>query len=92
MDSELDSVVGSALFLKLFPKTGKKWILFKARKTIQVSGHIHFKNILFFRVSPWYLNLKVFKVVSRIYSELRHIQDPRHIKNAVNIPCEHLAY
>ena len=46
--SELDSVVGSALFLKRFPKTGRKWILLKARKRIQVSGHIHFEHILFF--------------------------------------------
>ena len=58
--SGLDSVVGSALFVKLFPKTGRKRILFKARKRIQVSGHIHFEHILFFRVSPGYLNLKVF--------------------------------
>ena len=56
--SELDSVVGSALFLKRFPKTGRKWILLKARKRIQVSGHIHFEHILFFRVSSGYLNLK----------------------------------
>ena len=58
--SDLDSVVVSALFLKLFPKTGRKKILFKARKRIQVSGHIHFEHVLFFRVSPGYLNLKVF--------------------------------
>ena len=60
MDSELDSVVGIALFLKLFPKTGKKWILFKARKRIHVSGHINFEHILFFRGSPGYLDLKLF--------------------------------
>ena len=58
--SDLDSVVVSALFLKLFPKTGRKKILFKARKRIQVSGHIHFEHVLFFRVSPGYLNLKAF--------------------------------
>ena len=57
--SDLDSVVDSALFLKLFPKTSRKRILFKARKRIQVSGQIHFEHILFFRVSPGYLNLKV---------------------------------
>ena len=37
--SVLVNVVGSPLFLKLFPKTGRKLILFKARKRIQVSGH-----------------------------------------------------
>ena len=58
--SGLDGVVGSPLFVKLFPKTGRKIILFKARKRIQISGHIHFENILFFRVSHGYLNLKVF--------------------------------
>ena len=58
--SDLDSVVVSALFLKLFPKTGRKKILFKARKRIQVSGHIHFEHVLFFRVSPGHLNLKAF--------------------------------
>ena len=35
---------------------------------------------------------KYFKVVSRIDSELWHIQDPRYIKDLVNIPCENLAY
>ena len=60
IDSDLDSVVVSALFLKLFPKTGRKKILFKARKRIQVSGHIHFEHVLLFRVSPGYLNLKAF--------------------------------
>ena len=58
--SELHSVVSSALFLKLFPKTDRKLILFKARKRIQVSCHIHFEHILFSRVSHGYLNLKVF--------------------------------
>ena len=57
--SELESVVGSAIFLKLFPKAGRKSMFFKARKIIQVSGQIHFEHILFFRVSPRYLNLKV---------------------------------
>ena len=57
--SELESVVDSATFLKLFPKAGRKSIFFKARKRIQVSGHIYFEHILFFRVSPGYLNLKV---------------------------------
>ena len=57
---ELDSVVSSILFPKLFPKTGRKLILFKARKRIQVSGHVHFEHILFYRVSPGYLNFKVF--------------------------------
>ena len=32
----------------------------QARKRIQVSGGIHFEHILFFRVSPGYLNLKIF--------------------------------
>ena len=57
---ELGSIVGSALFLKLFPKTVRKEILFKARKIIQVSGHMHLEHTLFFRVSPGYLNLKIF--------------------------------
>ena len=56
----LDRIVGAALFLKLFPKTSRKRILFKARKRIQVSGHIHSKHILFFRVFLGYLNLKLF--------------------------------
>ena len=34
-------------------------MLFKARKRIQVSGHIPFEHILSFRVSPRYLNLKL---------------------------------
>ena len=38
----------------------KKWILFKAKKRIQVLGHIHCKRILFFRVSLGYLNFKLF--------------------------------
>ena len=58
--NELDSVVCSAFILKLFPKTGRKRILFEARKRIQVSDHIYFEHILFFRVYPVYLNLKVF--------------------------------
>ena len=45
--SGLDSVVGSALFVKLFPKTGRKRILFKARKRIQISGHMHFEKSYF---------------------------------------------
>ena len=49
---ELDSIVGSALFLKLFTKTRRKSILFKARKRIQFSGHAHFQHILFSRVFP----------------------------------------
>ena len=49
---ELDSVVGSTLFFKLFRKTGTKCILFKARKRIQASGHIHFKRILTFLEFP----------------------------------------
>ena len=35
--------------------------MFKARKITQVSGHIHFEHILFFRVAPRYLNLKLFQ-------------------------------
>ena len=57
---EVDSIVDGTLFLKLFPKTRRKWILFNARKRIQVSGHMHFEHILFFRVSPLYLNLELF--------------------------------
>ena len=56
----LDGIVVGALFLKLFPKTRMKSILFKTRKRIQISGHIHFERILFFRVSLGYLNLKLF--------------------------------
>ena len=67
-------------------------MLVKARKRVQVSGHMHFEYILFFKVSSGYLNLKKFKVVSRIDSELWHIQDLRYIKSPVNIPCENLAY
>ena len=51
--------MGSALFLKLFPKTRRKEILFKAGKRIQISVHIHFEHILFFRVSPGYLNFEL---------------------------------
>ena len=57
---ELGSVVGGPLFLKLFPKTHRKSILFKARKRIQVSHHIHFEHFLFFRVSLGHLNPKLF--------------------------------
>ena len=44
---ELGTIVGGALFLKRFPKTGRNRILFKAKKRIQVSGHIHFEHIFF---------------------------------------------
>ena len=54
----LDSIIGVALFLKLFPETpGNK--LLEARKSIQVSRRIHFKHILIFIVSPGYLVLKL---------------------------------
>ena len=56
--SELGSVVGSAFFLKLFPKTGRKWILFNARKRFQVLSHIDFEQILFFWSFPWILEFK----------------------------------
>ena len=56
---------GWALFRRLFPKTCRKWILFKARKRIQVSGHMHSKHILFFRVS-WIFQ---FKVILRLLPE-----------------------
>ena len=56
----LDSIAGGALFFKLFLKSRRKCILFKARKRIQVSGHIHSKHILFFRVSLGYLILELF--------------------------------
>ena len=36
--------------------------------------------------------LSYFKVVSRTDSELYHIQEPRYMKNSVNISCEILAY
>ena len=51
--------VDGALLFKLFPKTIRKQIVFKVRKGIHVSGHIHFKPTLFFRVSSGYLNLKL---------------------------------
>ena len=60
INGELDSIVGGALFVKLFPKIRRKWILLEARKIIQVSGHIHFEHILFSIVSPGCLNLKLF--------------------------------
>ena len=57
----LDSIMSGALFIKLFPKTRRKWILFKSWKWIKVSGHIHFEHILFFRIWIFgYLNLKLF--------------------------------
>ena len=56
----LESIVGGAFFIKLFPKTSRTWILFKARKRIQVSGHILSKHILFFGVFLGHLNLKLF--------------------------------
>ena len=43
--------MGGAWFLKPFPKSLKNWTLFKARKRIEVSVHIDFEHILFFRVS-----------------------------------------
>ena len=85
----LCSIVGRAVFLKLFRKTYTKWILFKARERIQVSGHTHSKHTLFFRVFLEYLNLKVFfKTVSGTDSELWHIQNPGYINNPFNISCK----
>ena len=52
-----DSIVGDVLFLKFFPKTRRKWVLFKAGKRIQV---MYTSSISFFRASPEYLNLKLF--------------------------------
>ena len=73
------------------PETRLKWKLFKTGKRIQVSGHIHCRHTLLFRVSLGYF-FSNFKVVSRIESKLRHNQNPRYIKNDFNIPCESLAY
>ena len=42
-------------------------------------------NILLLRVFPGYLNLKL-----KFFTE--QIQNPRYIKNSVNIPYENLAY
>ena len=56
--------MGGAFFLKLFPKICRKWVLFKARKRIQVSGYIHSKHILFFRVFLGHL-----KVIWRLFPE-----------------------
>ena len=44
---ELGTIVSGALFLKLFPKTGRNRILFQARKRIQVSGHTRVEHIFF---------------------------------------------
>ena len=41
-------------------------MLLKARKKVQVSGHIHFEHILCFRISPGYLN---FKVIIKLFPE-----------------------
>ena len=64
--NELDSVVCSAFILKLFPKTGRKLILFEARKRIQVSDHIYFEHILFFRVYPCVFE---FKSILKLFPE-----------------------
>ena len=55
----LDRIVGGALFLELFLSLAGNE-LFKSRKKIPVSGHVHSKHIFFFRVSFGYLNLKLF--------------------------------
>ena len=80
-----DSIVGSVLFLKLFPKTCRKWILFKPRKGIQVSGFI-------FRI-PWVLRSNLYNrgfcsepCVTRayleplVYSKFWYILKSRHIQ------------
>ena len=56
---EIDSIVGGTLFLKISPEIRRKWILIKARKKNQLSGHTHFEHILIFRVSPGCSNLKL---------------------------------
>ena len=68
-------------------------MLFKNRKIVKVRGHIHLKNILFFRVSLGCLNFKVILMIfSRTDLELLHIQNAIYTINPVNIPCETLAY
>ena len=87
----LDSIVGGALFLKLFPKARMKRILFQTKKKSQVSGHIHFEHIsyllsyLLYLSFPGYLNLKV---ILKLFPE----QIQKSGLNPVNIPCENLAY
>ena len=81
----LDIIMGVALFLKLFPKTGRKWILFKFWKRIKVSGHMHFEHIFFFRVCPWIFE---FKVILKLFPE--QIQNSG--LNPVKMPYENLAY
>ena len=51
----LDSIMCGTFFLKLFSKTPIKWIFFKARKRIQVSGYIHFEisSFLEFPLDIW---------------------------------------
>ena len=59
---------------QILPKTRREWILFKARKIIQVLGHIYFKPILFFRVSLGYFNLQFCLSVS-IFVKESYIMD-----------------
>ena len=51
-------------------------------------SYIHFQHLIF-QSFPWIFE---FKIVSRTNSELWHIQNPKYIKNLVNIPCGNLAY
>ena len=41
----------------------------KLEKKIQVTGHIHFEHILFFRVSPWIFE---FKSILKLFPECIH--------------------
>ena len=70
-------------FLKLLPKIRRKLILFRATKRIQVSGHMHFKNVLYFTIGIFQ-----FKVILNLFPE----QIQKCGLNSVNILCENLAY
>ena len=57
----VNSIVADVVFLKLFPKICRKWILLKVSTRIQVSSTLSFEHILFFIVSLRFLNLKFFE-------------------------------
>ena len=83
---------GWCIISQTLPKTRRKWILFKVRKRIQVSAHIHSEYILLLGSPSDIWILTYFQVASRTESKLWHNQNPRSIKNSFNIPCETLEY
>ena len=87
----LDSVVGGALFLKLFLKLAWNENCSKLEKEFRFQV-IYTADIPYCLEFPLDIFFSNFKVVSRIESKLRHNQNPRYIKNDFNIPCETLAY